>query len=159
MRFANNVIDGYAEPFRIWSQGVSGLRIANNLILKPAVALTLESADAANLFDYNVFGGELSLRANVGGVSVEAAAWMKVQMPHSRVLRGLELGGGDLAKVVGFSPVDAGTPIEGVAFRGAAPDIGVARALKPGRMTLPRPVSVIVLRLDFMCSPGWSPAP
>ena len=81
---------------------------------------------AVSLFDYNVFGGESSLRAIVGGASVEAAAWMKVHMPHSRVLPGLELEGGDLARVVGFSPVDAGTPVEGVSFRGAAPDIGVA---------------------------------
>jgi hypothetical protein len=126
VRFANNVVEGYTEPFRIGSARVSGVWIANNLVLKPALALTLESPTAASLFDYNVFGGESSLRANVGGASVEAPAWMKVHMPHSRVLPGLELEGGDLARVVGFSPVDAGTPVEGVAFRGAAPDIGVS---------------------------------
>lgn len=124
--FVNNVVEGYAEPVRTASAAVSGISIANNLILKPAVALTLGSPGAVSLFDYNVFGADSSLRANVGGTPLDAVPWMRIHMPHSKVLPGLGLSGGDLAKVIGFSPVDAGTRVEGVDFRGAAPDIGVA---------------------------------
>jgi hypothetical protein len=57
---------------------------------------------------------------------VDAAAWMALRMPHSRVAPGADLSGGDLGKIVGFSPVDAGKALDGVSFRGAAPDVGVA---------------------------------
>jgi hypothetical protein len=42
------------------------------------------------------------------------------------VISGLGLQEGDLGRVVGFSPVDAGSPLDGVTFGGRAPDIGVA---------------------------------
>jgi hypothetical protein len=128
IRFQNNVVDRYAEPFRIGASGVEGVSIANNLILEPAVAFTLSSTGAVVVFDYNVYGGGAGLKAATGTppAKTDAAAWMAVHMPHSHVVQGLDLGGGDLAKVSGFSTVDAGKALEGVLYQGSAPDIGVA---------------------------------
>ena len=126
VRIWNNVIDHYAVPFRL-AADATGASIANNLIVAPRTAFRLPAAPKYRLFDYNVFGGEAAtLPAQVGSENVEAAAWMKARMPHSRVVSGLGLQDGDLARVVGFSTVDAGTPTEGSDFHGRAPDIGVA---------------------------------
>ena len=126
IRFVNNVIDHYSEPISISPRGVAGIVIANNLVLEPVLAFTLAAPEAVALFDYNVFGKVGALPAQVGANRIEAAAWMARRMPHSRVLAGLDLAGGDLGRVTGFSTVDAGTPLQGLPFQGSAPDIGVA---------------------------------
>jgi hypothetical protein len=125
VRFSNNVVEAYADPFEI-AWGVSGLTIANNLVIDPRLAFTLPSLQGpAFVFDYNVFGAAAALPGAVGEKRVDAAAWMATQMPHSRVVAGVALEGGDLSRILGFSPVDAGRPL-GSAFKGSAPDIGVA---------------------------------
>jgi hypothetical protein len=121
----NNVIDHYALPFRL-AADAAGASIANNLVIAPRTAFSLPATARYRLFDYNVFGGDPGLPAQVGSESVKAADWMKARMPHSRVISGLGLQEGDLGRVVGFSPVDAGSPLDGVTFGGRAPDIGVA---------------------------------
>ena len=126
VRFANNVIDRYAEPFRIAASGAEAISIANNLILRPTIAFRLPSPKAAAFFDYNVFGAEPSLPADIGAGPVVAAGWMTTHMPHSRVIAGAGMADGDLGKIVGFSPADAGKALEGISFEGSAPDIGVA---------------------------------
>jgi hypothetical protein len=126
VRFVNNVVDRYAEPFRIASGNVSGAVIANNLVLEPASAFELAAPDSVALFDYNLFGAAGSLPGVVGRERVDSASWMQGRMPHSRVVSGLDLVGGDLGRVSGASLAEAGTPIEGLEYRGGAPDIGVA---------------------------------
>ena len=125
-KIVNNVIDHYQEPFRIAAAGALGLVIANNLVIDPAITFALAAPASVLLFDYNVFGSATPLRARIGSQEVDAATWMKAKMPHSRVIPGLGLEGGDLGKVVGFSPVDAGKAVDGVPYNGVAPDIGVA---------------------------------
>jgi hypothetical protein len=125
IRVSNNVINRYAEPLWIGSPGLERVEVANNLILKPRIAFTLAEPSAVAFFDYNVFGSDVSLRAVVGQAS-EGATWISARMPHSCIVPGADLSGGDLARIVGFSPVDAGKALEGMGYRGAAPDIGVA---------------------------------
>jgi hypothetical protein len=124
IQFVNNIINHYAEPFRINSS--RGVSIANNLIIRPAIGWTLASAEATAFFDYNVFGAEPSLRASVGQNSVSAEGWMRARMPRSRIIPDADVGDHDLAHVTGFSPTDGGKAIDGLPFHGLAPDIGVA---------------------------------
>ncbi len=126
LRVYNNVIDRYAEPFVI-APGVQRAWIANNLVLAPRNAFTLLSPDAVVLFDYNVFGAPAGLPAAVGGDRrIDTAAWIKSHMPHSKLTPGAGLAERDLDRILGFSPVDAGSAAEGIPFEGKAPDIGVA---------------------------------
>ena len=50
IRLTNNVIDHYAEAFRI-APGVRGLTVANNLVLSPKTAFSLGSRESVALFD------------------------------------------------------------------------------------------------------------
>ena len=113
IRFWNNVVNHYAEPFRIAAAGAPGGSVANNLVLQPTIAFRLPGSAATGFFDYNVFGAGPSLSADLGAGPVPAATWMAAHM-------------GDLGKVQGFSPIDAGKAFEGMSFQGSAPDIGVA---------------------------------
>jgi len=124
IRINNNVIDRYAQAFRI-GPGARALTIANNLVLSPATAFSLASLEAIALFDYNVFSVGNAWKADVGGSPVDAA-WMSAHMPRSRTVPDVGVSGGDLGKIQGFSPVDAGTSLEGTPFQGKAPDVGVA---------------------------------
>jgi hypothetical protein len=123
VRFVNNVVDHYAEAFRV-ADGAGGIVIANNLVLAPGSGFRLPSSGIA-FFDYNVFGASGLPEARVGGAAVNTE-WWKSRMPHSRLLPGLDITARDLARIAGFSTVDAGMPFDGIAFKGAAPDIGVA---------------------------------
>jgi hypothetical protein len=124
VRIVNNVIDRYAEPFRI-GPGTSGVAIANNLILAPSIAFDLPPAPLA-VFDANVFGAAATLPARVGGSRVEAAEWLKAHSSASRVVPGVDLQDGDLGRIQGFSPSGAGRRVDGVPFEGKAPDVGIA---------------------------------
>src|SRR6185369_11383476 len=100
--------------------------IANNLIVAPGLAFRAASPEVFTLFDSNVFGADPGLKAEIGSRSMGPEAWMRTRMPRTRVVPGAGVGGGDLGKIVGFSAVDGGQPVDGVAFQGKAPDIGVA---------------------------------
>lgn len=123
VRFTNNVVDHYADAFHV-GNGVVRAVLANNLVLAPTMAFTLPAAGNA-FFDYNVFGAAAPPAGKIGTVAA-SPAWWKQHMPHSRVVAGADLTGNDLAKIVGFSPVDAGKAFDGLAFKGTAPDVGVA---------------------------------
>jgi hypothetical protein len=110
----------------IAASGVQRVWIANNLILEPRTAFTLLSPDAVAVFDYNVFGAPAALPAIIGEDRVAASNWIRSHMPHSRLVPDADLAGRDLKRILGFSPVDAGRALEGLPFRGKAPDIGVA---------------------------------
>jgi len=124
IRVANNVVDRYAEPFRVGPKA-SGVAVANNLVLEPAVAFLLPAAPLS-LFAANVYGAPATLPGRVGDGRVVAADWLSAHAPGSRVVPGLDLEEGDLARMRGFSAADAGRPVEGVTFVGKAPDVGVA---------------------------------
>ena len=80
----------------------------------------------AFFFDYNVFAPEPALGAVIGGRSTRLSILIPKTMPHTRILASVEISGGDLGKLVGFSPVDQGKAMPGLTYKGAAPDIGVA---------------------------------
>lgn len=124
VRVVNNVVDRYAEPFRV-GPAAAAVSIANNLVLEPSVAFHLPAAPLA-LFDANVFGASAGLPAFVGEKRVPAADWLKAHSPASRVLPGVDLEEADLGRVRGFAPADAGRRVDGVSFQGKAPDVGVA---------------------------------
>lgn len=124
----NNLLDHYAEAIRVAGRppGTDRISIANNLVLEPALAFSLDSRESAQVFEANVFssaGG--SARARIGADTMDLGKALR-GMPGSRLLRKIEILDHDLARITGFVPVDAGRPIPGVTFRGAAPDIGVA---------------------------------
>jgi hypothetical protein len=124
VHFENNIVNYYSKPLIVnISRGVS---IANNLILRPAIGWTVTSPDSVVLFDYNVFGADLSLQASVGANLVSVQQWIKSHMPRSRIVPEADVLDHDLAHIAGFSAADAGKAIDGIAFLGRAPDIGVA---------------------------------
>jgi hypothetical protein len=123
LRVVNNVIDRYAEPFRVAAG--TGIAIANNLVLEPSVAFLLPAEPLA-LFAANVYGAPAGLSGRVGTGQVAAADWLAAHAPGSRVVPGVGLEEGDLGRVRGFATADAGRPVDGIAFEGKAPDVGVA---------------------------------
>ncbi|MDQ6894575.1 MAG: right-handed parallel beta-helix repeat-containing protein [Acidobacteriota bacterium] len=123
VRFSNNVVDHYSEAFRV-ANGAERVVIANNLVLAPRAGFHLPAAGIA-LFDFNVFGATALPDARIGGGEVSPESW-KTRMPHSRLVPGLDLKERDLGRIVGFAASDAGKALDGVPFKGAAPDIGVA---------------------------------
>jgi hypothetical protein len=125
VRISNNVLDRYAVPFQVGADA-RAVTIVNNLIVGPAVAFQAAAPAAFAVFDYNVFGADPGLTAAIGPASIGSEAWMKGPMPHSRIVSTAGVSEGDLGKIVGFSPVDAGRSVDGVSFQGKAPDIGVA---------------------------------
>jgi hypothetical protein len=126
VRFYNNVVDRYAEGFRAGAAGLRDLSVANNLFVGVKTAFVLPAPGAVSFLDYNVFAPDRDLHAVIGGSSQRLAAYAAGRMPHTRILSGVEISGGDLGKVVGFSPVDQGAALPGIPYRGAAPDIGIA---------------------------------
>src|SRR5262249_9795601 len=112
------------------ADGVRALSVANNLFLGGKTACVLPGGfpvgDPSCFFDYNVFAGPADPRAVLGGRDSAIGALAAGPMPHPRILPTVEISGGDLGKVTGFSPVDQGQVMPGLRYRGAAPDIGVA---------------------------------
>jgi len=124
VRIVNNVLNHYAEPFRV-GPGTVGTVVANNLVLEPSVAFLLPAEPVA-VFDANVYGAPAALQGVIGSERVTAAAWLATHSPRSRVVPGIDLEGGDLGRIRGFPAADAGRRIEGVSFEGKEPDVGIA---------------------------------
>jgi hypothetical protein len=129
VRLYNNVIDHYAQAFALPGRppALTGLSIANNLVLEPSrAAFVWSSPEAAAYFDDNVFSRSTgALRARIAGEEMDLSAALK-RMPRSRRLSTAAIVERDLARISGFSPVDAGRALEGISFKGSAPDIGLA---------------------------------
>jgi len=127
---ANNLVSGYASGILVFGKlpGTRDVTVANNLLLGLSdVAFLLADPASAALFDYNVFSPAGPVLAEFGGASVPLAGFLKEgKMPHSELKPGVHILQGDLARVMGLATVDRGTPVKGVPFKGAAPDIGVA---------------------------------
>ncbi len=131
VRVVNNVLQGFAHGILVFGgpPRTAEVTVANNLVLGISeVAFVLENPAAAVLFDYNVFSTQ------GGTVDVEAASktyglagyLTSGAMPHSRVAPAARIRFHDLARVTGVKTIDQGKALEGLDFRGSAPDLGVA---------------------------------
>jgi hypothetical protein len=101
----------------------------NNLFLGVSdVALLLRDPAAADIFDYNVFSPSGPVTAEVGrGGAVPLSRFLYGgTMPHTQLKHGVHVVNRDLGRVTGIATVDRGKALEGLQFRGAAPDLGVA---------------------------------
>ena len=131
IRINNNVIRSCEEALHVDAvppEG-EGLSIANNLVLDPTrLAFSLSSASAATFFGNNVFSARSGkVGAQLGGETRDLKkSWKGFAMPGTSVTSGVTLAGNDLARITGARVVDAGTKLKGLAYKGAAPDIGVA---------------------------------
>jgi hypothetical protein len=105
--------------------GTASIAVANNLVLEPSVAFVLP-ASPLPFFEANVYGAPASLPGTAGGARVVAADWLAAHGPGCRVIPGVDLEEGDLARIRGFAAADAGRPVEGVTFTGKGPDVGVS---------------------------------
>lgn len=124
VQFYNNVVDSYSDDVHA-AEGI-GLAVVNNLFLGATTALVFPGSVPPFLFDYNVFAPGTGLRTVLGGRSQAFSVLTAGPMPHTRVLPRVEISGGDLGKITGFSPVDKGRALPGIVYKGAAPDIGIA---------------------------------
>ena len=131
VRINNNVIRGCEEALHLDAvppEG-EGLSVANNLVMEPTrLAFSLSSPSAAAFFGNNVFSarsGRVSGRV-AGETRDLKKSWKGFAMPGTAVTSGVSLAGQDLARITGVRVVDAGMKLKGVAYKGSAPDIGVA---------------------------------
>jgi len=126
----NNTIDRYAVAFRGPATGGERLTIANNLVLEPSlVALRFPRAEALAYLDHNAFSrADGKVQAQVGATTADLEAHRAAgRMTHSRVEKRVELVDRDLAKLTPAAAfADTGMAFGAVAFKGRAPDIGVA---------------------------------
>jgi len=127
VRFANNVVERYACLVR--SEGSSReteVLVANSLFLEPG-GLALEVSDPSSVrFTHDVFGaGAGPVRGRLGAATLDLSALVG-RMEVCRIVPDAALEGRDLGRIKGFSPVDAGLRLPGLAFRGEAPDVGLA---------------------------------
>jgi len=125
IRFYNNVVDRYADDVHA-AAGVRALSVANNLFLGGKTACILLVPDVNCFFDYNIFANSMNPRVVLGTDVYDVSGLTAGPMSHTRVLPKVEISGGDLGNLTGFSPVDQGQVMPGLAYRGAAPDIGIA---------------------------------
>jgi hypothetical protein len=132
VRFANNVIQGYADGIVVFGRPPStgSVTVANNLVLEVSgTALLLQDPKAAVLFDYNVFSprGD-ALTAVVGRKATPLSQFLKGgTMPHTRVVPNVQIQNRDLARITGVETAHQGRAIDGTGYRGSsAPDLGVA---------------------------------
>jgi hypothetical protein len=131
VRINNNVIRGCEEALHLDAlppEG-EGLSVANNLVMEPTrLAFSLSSPAAAEFFGNNVFSvrsGKVSGRL-AGETRDLRKPWKEFGMPGTAVTSGVTLAGQDLARITGVRVVDAGMKLKGIAYKGVAPDIGIA---------------------------------
>jgi hypothetical protein len=125
IRFYNSVVDRYTDDVHA-ADGVRALSVANNLFLGGKTACVLLVPGANYFFDYNVFANSTNPRVVLGSDVYGVSDLTAGPMSHTRIFPKVEISGGDLAKLTGFSPVDQGQVMPGLSYRGAAPDIGIA---------------------------------
>lgn len=131
VRIVNNVIEGYDDGIMVFGSPpqTETVSVANNLVISVSdVALVLADTKAAAYFDHNVFSPRAErVDVQVGKKTTDLARFLKGRtMPHTKLVKQIVLRHRDLAAVEGVATVDQGKALEGIAFKGAAPDIGVA---------------------------------
>jgi Right handed beta helix region len=129
LRFANNVVNGFADAILLLGRrpALDEVTVANNLILGVSrTAFAIRDAAAAALFDFNVFSPQGSaVEVEVNGAPGALAPFLERQMPNSRLAR-VVMFDHDLARLGGIDTVDRGVAVAGLPFEGKAPDLGVA---------------------------------
>jgi hypothetical protein len=131
VRITNNVIEGYDDGIMVFGSPpqTETVSVANNLVLSVAdVAFVLADSKAAAYFDHNVFSPRgKSVDVQVGKKTIALARFLKgLTMPHSQLVKRIVLKHRDLAAVEGVATVDQGVALNGISFKGSAPDLGVA---------------------------------
>jgi Right handed beta helix region len=131
VRITNNVIEGYDDAITVFGSPpqTETVSVANNLVLSVSdVAFVLADSKSATYFDNNVFSPRAeSVDVEVGKKTIPLAQFLKGgTMPHTKIVKGVTLEHRDLGRVGGAATVDQGKAIEGISFKGSAPDIGVA---------------------------------
>jgi hypothetical protein len=130
IRITNNVLERIAEGFVLFGRPprTREVLVANNLVLGIGdLAFRIEDFTSVALFDRNVFSPAGELSAEVGPENLSLADLLaRGRMPGTRIVPGVRLNNRDLARVEGVKTVDAGWRLAGLAFKGAAPDLGLA---------------------------------
>ena len=105
-----------------------GLRILNNLILEASeVGFRVSGMAAVDRFDFNAFSlGATDVLGEINGERSTIASLVENgEMPNTQAVNQVSIGV-DLRSVEGVEVVDRGTPIPGLNYEGAAPDLGPA---------------------------------
>lgn len=131
VRVTNNVIERYADAIMVFGAPpqTEGVSVANNLVLSVSdVAFVLAEPKAAVFFDYNIFSPRGDrVEVQVGKKTVDLAKFLEGgTMPKSKLVKGVLLRHRELSAVDGVATVDQGKALEGISFKGSAPDLGVA---------------------------------
>jgi len=129
-RIVNNLTEGYANGVLVFGAPPQTERVvvANNVFLRVAdVAFMMQNPSAASFFDFNVFSPASPVTVEIAGKPVPLARYLKGgTMPNTQVKTGVRITNRDLGRLSGLPTVDRGKAVEGLQFRGAAPDLGVA---------------------------------
>ncbi|HYX21347.1 MAG TPA: right-handed parallel beta-helix repeat-containing protein [Thermoanaerobaculia bacterium] len=129
IRFVNNLVSDCANGILVLGAPPETRNViaANNILLGvTGTALRLSDSSSVSEFDYNVFAPAGASVVEVAGQREALVRWVKANLPHSAVVPRARMLGHDVARIEGVPTVDRGRRIDGVAFLGAAPDIGVA---------------------------------
>ena len=130
VRVLNNLTSGYGNGVLIFGAPpqTENVVVANNVFLGVSdVAFMMQSPTAAKLFDYNVFSPAGPVNVEIAGKAVSLSRYLKGgTMPHTQVKSGIRIVHHDIGHLLGLTTLDRGTKVEGLQFRGAAPDLGVA---------------------------------
>src|SRR4029077_164869 len=92
IRFANNVVQGYASGLLIFGTPprTRAVIAANNLLLGVSdTAVKLDDAAGVPLLDHNVLSPAGAASVEIGGRTLPLVRWLKeVALPHSRMVPG-----------------------------------------------------------------------
>src|SRR5262249_16196101 len=123
---------------------LEAVSIANNIVMRVrSFAFRMADPAAAAFFDYNVFSPlSEAARVEVGGEALDLKDYLsRGRMPATRAIAGVRLLAPDLAKISGVKLVGAGKALDGIPYKGKAPDLGVAEQWRPwknGTLSAPR---------------------
>lgn len=130
IRILNNLADGCAEGILLFGAPPQTERavVANNVLLGVSdVAILMQSPAAATLFDWNVFSPVQRATVEIAGQAMPLSRFLQGgTMPHSQIKVGVHVQQHDLGRLSGLATVDRGKDVDGLQYRGAAPDLGVA---------------------------------
>jgi hypothetical protein len=131
IRFVNNVVERYADGILVLGrrETTKNVVVANNIVLGISrTAFVLRDPATATLFDYNIFSPtRQSIDIEVGDRTLALGSYIgRRTMRHTQQVLGVRIVNRDLARIEGVETVDRGKLVDGIAFQGRAPDLGVA---------------------------------
>ncbi|MEO8430693.1 MAG: right-handed parallel beta-helix repeat-containing protein [Acidobacteriota bacterium] len=129
VRLCNNVFHDVADAILLFGSPprTEALTVANNLVLGVTTAFRMDDPACAKWFDRNVFSPRgTSAEVEVSGKSMDLAKFLGgSRMPETRLVPTARMIHKDLGRIEGIATKDAGVPVRGLTFLGAAPDLGV----------------------------------